>query len=178
MLLAGAAGSGKSTTALAGVLAGLDYAGDDYVVLNLADEPPSAHSLYGTAKFAPATMTLLPELADGFGTVAGADGEKLVVDLAGTWPSRMRAAVPLNAIVLPTVRGQSRPQLVPCSAARALRALAPTTINQLPSVGGSALAPLGELVRRVPAYSLELGGSPAAAAGALVALLDDLGDDA
>ena len=62
MLLAGPAGSGKSTTALACVLAGLDYCGDDYVVLDLRGATPTAHSIYGTAKVVPSTAALLPEL--------------------------------------------------------------------------------------------------------------------
>jgi hypothetical protein len=174
MLLAGAAGAGKSTTALACVLAGLDYAGDDYVVLDLGGSQPLAHSIYGTAKIAPSARALLPGLATRLGEVAGEDREKLVVDLAASWPQQMRASVPVGALVLPSLGGRRRPQLTPCSPGQALRALAPTTINQLPSVGGSALAPLSELVRRVPAYSLELGDSPAAAAAVLVALLEEL----
>ena len=179
MLLAGAAGSGKSTTAMACVLAGLGYAGDDYVVVDVGDEQLRAHSLYGTAKLAPSSTSLLPELACRFPAVAGTDGEKLVVDLAGSFPAQMRPAVALSTIVVPSVRpGLSQPRLARCSAATALRALAPTTIHQLPSVGGSALAPLAALVRRVPAYTLELGGSPHAAATALTSLLEELGDAA
>jgi hypothetical protein len=175
MLLAGAAGSGKSTTAMACVLAGLDYAGDDYVVVDVGEDPLRAHSLYGTAKFDTTTTTLLPELAAHVPAGAGRDGEKLVLDLAGTWPRQMRAAVALSAIVVPSVRpGLAQPRLTRCSPAQALRALAPTTIHQLPSVGGATLAPLAALVRRVPAYALELGGPPQAAATALISLLEEL----
>jgi hypothetical protein len=46
---------------------------------------------------------------------------------------------------------------MPTSAAEALRALAPTTIYQLPSNGGRALGQLAELVRRVKAFSLAIG---------------------
>lgn len=179
MLLAGAAGSGKSTTAMACVLAGLGYAGDDYVVVDVGAQPPRAYSLYGTAKLVAGTAILLPELACRFPAVAGTDGEKLVVDLAGTWPAQMRPEVALSAIVVPSVRpGLAEPRLTRCSPAHALRALAPTTIHQLPSVGGSALAPLAALVRTVPAYALELGGPPHAAATALISLLKELGDTA
>jgi hypothetical protein len=174
MLLAGGAGAGKSTTALACVLAGLDYAGDDYVVLDLRGATPTAHSIYGTAKVVPSTTALLPELAARFPEVAGEDREKLVVDLAGTWAERMRASIPVSVVVLPVMRSGPRATLTPCSPATALRALAPTTIHQLPSVGGSALAQLSELVRRVPAYSLGLGSSPQAAAAVLVSMLEEL----
>ena len=174
MLLAGGAGAGKSTTALACVIAGLDYAGDDYVVLDLRGATPIAHSVYGTAKVVPNTTALLPELAARVPEVAGEDREKLVVDLAGTWAERMRASIPVSVVVLPVVRGAQRSRLTRCSPAAALRALAPTTIHQLPSVGGSALAQLAELVRRVPAYSLELGSSPQEAATVLASMLEEL----
>jgi len=49
VLLVGRGGSGKSTTAIACVDAGMEYVGDDYVLLTRDDEP-LAHSLYNSAK--------------------------------------------------------------------------------------------------------------------------------
>ena len=49
VLLAGRGGSGKSTTALACISAGLLYASDDYCLV-AADPAPYAYSLYNTAK--------------------------------------------------------------------------------------------------------------------------------
>lgn len=61
-LLAGPSGSGKSTLALASMHAGLECAGDDYVVLEQTAAGPIAHSLYATAKVTDATRVRWPEL--------------------------------------------------------------------------------------------------------------------
>ena len=49
VLLAGRGGSGKSTTAICCVDAGMEYVGDDYVLLTRTPTP-TAHSLYNSAK--------------------------------------------------------------------------------------------------------------------------------
>ncbi len=165
VLLAGAGGSGKSTTSIAALLAGLQFAGDDYVLVDLARDPVRAHSIYGTAKLTPASATLL----EGLPSVAvGRDGEKAVLDVAAVHPDRLVADLALDAIVLPRVVAPGPTRLVRATAADALRALAPTTVLQLPPDGGSALGPLAALSRRLPVWHLELGGDPAAAV-ALVA---------
>jgi DNA polymerase III delta prime subunit len=61
VLLAGPAGSGKTTTALACLEAGMGYLGDDYVVIT-GGARPRAYSLYATAKAASETLALLPGL--------------------------------------------------------------------------------------------------------------------
>ena len=60
VLLAGAGGSGKSTTALACALAGLGYLGDDYCAV----EPGAGkvHMVYQTAKLFRPTLDMLPAL--------------------------------------------------------------------------------------------------------------------
>ena len=171
VLLAGPGGSGKSTSALAAVLAGFDYVGDDYVLLDLNGELPIAHRLYATAKLDPATGSLLPELRDALSDVEGFDGEKAIVSIGTLYPERLRASIPLRAIVLPRIAGGGKGALRAGSPADALRALGPSTIHQAPYDGGSALRPLGELVRRLPIHVLELG-DPAAVPPLLADLID------
>ena len=77
--------------------------------------------------------------------------------------------MPLTAIVLPSV-GTGEPELTRVSGAEALRALAPSTIFQLPPTA-IPLAPLGGLVRSVPSYRLRLGADPGAAAALVRELL-------
>ena len=73
-----------------------------------------------------------------------------------TSPGQLASGLPVKAVVVTTVRGRGETRLVPASPVKALLALAPTTIYQLPRNGG-ALGPLAELVRRVPSFTLELG---------------------
>ena len=161
-LLVGPGGSGKSTLALACLRAGLGYVGDDYVFL-VADGGPVAHALYGTAKADDRTLDLVGGLRRAF-PPQGADGEKAVLRVDPVRPS-----APLTAVVLPSL-GAGGPELEPVSGAEALRALAPSTIFQLPPTA-VPLAPLGELVRSVPSYRLALGPDPAAAASLVEELL-------
>jgi hypothetical protein len=62
VLLAGRGGSGKSTTALACLIDGFEFAADDYCAL-AATQPACAHSLYCSAKLAADNRVRLPGLA-------------------------------------------------------------------------------------------------------------------
>ena len=176
VLLTGPKGSGKSTSAVAALLAGCDFLGDDYVLVEPARTPPVAHSIYATAKLAAPAAALLSNLPPGLlGPLPGAD-EKHVIDVAQlAGPGRLRNSIPIAAIVLPRVRPGAPTTARPVSAGDALRALAPTTVFQSPRRDGLALRPLAELARRVPAYTLELGGDPADVGPALSRLLDRAG---
>lgn len=153
-LLAGPGGSGKSTTALAGLTGGLGYLGDDYVVMHRdAAGRPTVHLLYASAKLTEASLDLLPQLrplAEGPGTF----DDKAVLPLAGPG---ITAAAPLVATILPRVGTDSASRWEPAPAARALAALAPTTLFQLPGAGAGSLARLAAVARAVPAFTLHLG---------------------
>lgn len=169
LILAGAGGSGKSTTAVACAAAGMRYLGDDYVLLETAGEPV-VHSLYQTAKLTDASLALLPAL-ERLPRSSAADERKRVLDLSRAFPGCVVERLPVRAIVLPQLSDRGETQLTPASPAAALRALAPTTIFQLPSNGGVALAQLARLARRVPAYRLQIRrGAPRV--GAVAQLLE------
>ena len=165
VLLGGRGGSGKSTTALGCLAAGMDYAGDDQVLV----DPGSAmvHGLYATAKILPATIARFAALAPLFAEARRPlRGEKTVGFLAGRPGVGARFA--LRAILLPRVTG-GEARLTPLPAGETLRALAPSTILQ--STGTAAtLAALARLTARVPGYRLELGDDPTL----LPALIDRL----
>jgi hypothetical protein len=155
VLLAGAGGSGKSTTAVACAAAGLRYAGDDYVLLETAGRPV-VHSLYTSAKLTATSLAILSPLGPTL-LPGSIEDEKRVINMARAFPHGIARSLPVQAIVLPQVTRGEPARLVRASAAQALRALAPTTIYQLPSNGGRALGQFAELVRRVPAYTLAIG---------------------
>jgi hypothetical protein len=76
--------------------------------------------------------------------------------------------------VLPTITGGPRTRAVPASRAAALTALAPSTVFQLHTAGSEALQYMAQLVRRVPAYVLELGSDVPEIPGVILDLLDQL----
>jgi len=160
VLLTGPGGSGKSTSAIAACQAGYDYLGDDYVLVDLAGPQPVAHSLYATAKLAPAAASLLPALSYALDRHTAPDGAKLVIDMGQVRPGGLGTSARIVGIVLPQRDPGGRTRLRRASAGAALQALAPSTVFQAPRRDGAAFASLAELARSVPAHVLGLGGTP------------------
>ena len=173
-LVVGRSGSGKSTTALACLLAGLAYAGDDYVLVG-TDPEPTVYSLYCSGKLEPDHVARFPELAPSITNADRLATEKAVVFASDRFADRLRPSLPLRAVVLPEVVGD-RPGTTVARAPRAaaLAALAPSTILQLPGAGEAALRTAGDVVRAVPAFSLRIGSDVAGIGPAVRDLLSEV----
>jgi hypothetical protein len=170
VLLVGASGSGKSTVALAAVDRGLDYVGDDYVLLR-GGATPLAYNLFGTAKLDDGHRPRFPHLWDLAATpeTPGSD-EKAVLDVGAHWPDALAEMLPVRAIVVPQIRG-GRASIRPIPSAAAFRAAAPSTALQLPYEAGETLRLLAEVCRNLPCFSLGVGDRPAELADAVERLL-------
>jgi hypothetical protein len=153
-LLAGMGGAGKSTTALACMLAGFDYLGDDYCAVEPA--AGKVHMVYRTAKLSRATLDMLPALVDVIENRDRIDEEKGVIFCQGE-DMRLARSAELSAILLPCVGAGSSTVLCPATRDEAMRAILPSTIVGL--MGGTSVTPrlIMELVRSVPAFHLALG---------------------
>ena len=159
VLLAGRGGSGKSTTALRCLEAGLGYVADDYCVVSVGP-PPQAFSMYNTAKVnGSADLEQLPRFRPMVENPDAAGDEKLMMFLARHVPELLVRSFPIEAILVPVV-GDGPTSLDAISPATALRALGPTTLLQRPGSDGAALRAMGALVRSVPSYELRLGSHP------------------
>ena len=172
VLLVGAGGSGKSTSALSCLTSDLLYAGDDYVGIELAPEP-RVLSLYSSGKLEPGHATLLPHLPAPSFAGDGALEEKSVFYVADAFPERMTTGFPLRAIIAPRVEGDE-PRVSARSAVQVLAALAPSTLLQLVPAGQEALSAMAALLQRIPAFGLEVGGPTSLIPPALASLLRDL----
>jgi hypothetical protein len=166
VLLAGPGGAGKSTLAASCVEAGMDYVGDDYVLLRSGD-PARAYAVYGTAKLNPRSLEIVPGLGPGR---AYADEDKAVIDVAALRPARIRRSVSVEAVVLPRIAPGGRTELHPVPASVPFRALAVTTVFQGSDNAGAAMSLLGEVVESVPCYELRIGANPHRAPELLTAL--------
>jgi hypothetical protein len=172
VLMSGPSGAGKSVTALAALAAGMRYAGDDHILVSL-DPEPVAHSLYSLARVHAPDLERIPALRSAFvGWMDGAHAAKAVIDTHRIGPDAVVGRVPLSALVIPEPTTSGRTRLRPISAVEALRRIAPSTIFLIAQEPRALMAAMGELVKRLPAYSLELGGDPAQAARELQALCD------
>jgi hypothetical protein len=172
VLLVGAGGSGKSTSALSCLTSDLLYAGDDYVAVELEPEP-HVLSLFCSGKLEPDHSTLLPHLPSPSFAGDGALEEKSVFYVAERFPDRMCRGFPLRAIVAPRVQG-SEPQVSPRGPAQVLAALAPSTLLQLVPARQEALSSMAGLLSSIPAFGLEVGGPTDLIPPTIERLLDEL----
>lgn len=173
VLLVGAGGSGKSTTALASLVdERLGYAGDDYVAVDGGD-PCAVYSLYCSGKVHRDDLHRLPHIEPALADGVRPD-EKAVFYVERAFPGRATEGFPLRAILVPRVADRRAARFRPIPQAAALAALAPSTIFQLHPPAGKALAYMGELVRKVPTFVLELGSDVETIPAELVRLLDQV----
>ncbi len=168
LLLVGPGGSGKSTTALLCRASGLEHFADDYALVSGAPRP-AVHRLYGTAKLAPSSPAL-PGIGARLERAGSADGKTLFL-LPPAPGGGDTSSFALRALVVPRVAGHGETFVLPLPPGEAFRALAPSTVFQLPGAGAASLASLAALVKSVPCFALSLGGDPAQAASAVAGLL-------
>ena len=167
-LLVGRSGSGKSTTALSCVGTCLQYLGDDTSLIEPGLQP-MVHSLFSSGKADPRSMSMLPYLAGEFEPALNDD--KSVVFLAKQHASALLTSAPLRAIVVPVIGGNGRWEASPVAPEIALRALAPSTIFQMPGGRAESLSRMAALVRAIPCWTLRLGSDTDAAAPALLDII-------
>ena len=158
-LLAGSGGSGKSTTALRCLRAGMLYAGDDYCAVDLKS-PAHVHSIYNTAKLLPQDVDRFPELRARIWnpqSLLKNSPDKAVFFVAEAVPALVSPGFPLRAIVVPRITGGTDTYLTPSGPAAALAALAPSTIGQLQCAGQPDMDRIAAIASALPVYTLHLG---------------------
>ena len=154
-LLVGKGGSGKSTTALTCLLAGLNYLGDDYILVDT--ECCQVHSLYNTAKLVPDNLFRLPALGAYVSNQATMAEDKAILFLHDIYPEQLAVESPLHVILIPVVTGRVESEIIPAPAVAAFRALAPSTMLQATDASQEDLAKLARMVKSVPTYYLHAG---------------------
>jgi hypothetical protein len=149
VVIAGASGAGKSTTALTCLSAGLRILGDDACAVRL-DPEPTAYSVYSRAKLEPDALARVPSLAPLI--VACNEGQTLIDP-----GDRHVAQAPLRAVLLPRITGEPASKVVPVSERDAVHALLASVVHQGVGLVDGTLAALTGLARRVPCLRFELG---------------------
>jgi hypothetical protein len=175
VLLTGKGGSGKSTSALACLQAGMRYAGDDYVLLGLDGAGPYVHSLYNTGKLDGEHVQRFPHLLKGIDNPSRLSSEKALVFLPDLFPEGMSGGFPVRAILLPQVTGGRKTRMRRISAVEGLSALAPTTIRQLAWANEADFHFMARFSKAVPSFRMELGEDIAGIPDAVMTLLAELG---
>lgn len=174
VLLTGKGGSGKSTTALASLATSLQYVSDDYCAFSTASGP-EVLSIYNTGKLRDEDdLARQPHFEPWVVNSDRAGDQKYLMYLAEHAPERLLLRAPLRAIVLPRVAAVDTPRLEPTSAVATLKALAPTSMFQLPGADGATFAHMAALVRQLPCYRLDCSPDLTATARVLEDLVADL----
>jgi len=158
VLLTGRSGAGKSTMAIACADAGMDYVGDDYVLLERSPRP-MAHALYNSAKMhadflARAFPHWLPRVSGSIGPE-----KKSLMFLRECMPASVVNCLPITCVMLPKISGGRTAQLRETTPIEGLLALAPSTIFQLPGARTSALPFFRRWIGDLPVYDLLTGDS-------------------
>jgi hypothetical protein len=171
LLLGGKGGVGKSNSALACLLGGLDFLSDDFCAV-VSHPEPTAYSLYATARTRRSDFARLPALAQLAHQFDQSPQDKELYLLAAHFPRQMVASCRLKAILIPNVDSGRCIGLEPISSTETLLALAPVTTTLLPDADSEVLANLGALARALPAYRFHLGDNSARIPGFVRSFLD------
>ena len=172
VLLCGEGGAGKSGTTLGGMLQGLASVGDDYVVLDLADERPTAWPVARLMKQDAGGLARLGLDPATLRAVGPNWQDKYEIDTNALPPGSRVQRLPLVALVLPRLTGG------PCRVRRAtgreaMVAFAPSNLRQLPGGFETGMAFMARVVRALPAYHLDLSADPAEVAAAIRGIIEE-----
>lgn len=166
VLLVGHSGAGKSTTALSGLLHGLQFVGDDYVALaDAGRDGIRVHALYRGCKLTTEALQRLPQLAP-WQVQAVRTGDKNVVILDESCGA-LAGSLRVQAIVRPVVADAAHTHFEAVTPLSLLGEFAGSTVMQMPGTGQPMLRALTAICRKLPAYRMHMSRDPAEVAASL-----------
>ncbi|WOO42685.1 hypothetical protein [Rubellicoccus peritrichatus] len=154
-LLVGKSGSGKSTTSLSALASGMQFLGEDYVLVNAGD-PIEVYSLFCSAKARSSTFEQL-NINDGqtFPLNIEENSRRLTY-LDENYADQLVDKLPVRTLLLPSVDHSDQPHFSPMTTGELLTALAPSCLFQIPCNRPAALKKITQLVKRLPCYRFHL----------------------
>ncbi|MEJ2146330.1 MAG: hypothetical protein P8020_14455 [Acidobacteriota bacterium] len=156
VLLAGLAGSGKSSTGISCLLEGLEYLGDDHCLLERNGDL-YAHCVYSSGKLEKSFIRGFPALLPHAVMSDQPDARKAVVYLASLFPHRIRSMSRVKAIVTPILSREETTRVVPTELPPVFRSLATSFLVQTPGAGRAELRNFRDFLEGIPAYRLHIG---------------------
>jgi len=169
VLITAKGGSGKTTTALACFLEGMNYLSDDYVAIDC--ETRMAYSLFNSAMLTNDNLVRFPVFDAHVQNPTRAESIKALVYLHQFHPDRLCRQAPLKAILIPQVMNTPLTTIVPTSRVHALMAIAPT-IRSLRNYEQEKLSAAKRLAESVPCFELQLGSDMQDVAATVRTFLD------
>lgn len=173
ILLLGHGGAGKSATCLAGIAAGLQSVGDDYVALG-GSTPPAARPLFRLVKQDRAGIARLIGLSERTAALPENWRGKVEFDPGRMFPDCFADQLRIDAIVLPHIARVAVPRFLRTSGGEAMRSLMRSNIYQFPGEPDDGFEYYGTLLRGLPVYRLELSENAVDNGTALADFVADL----
>jgi hypothetical protein len=171
VLLPGTSGAGKSTLTAALLSVGAGFLSDDIVFLQ-----PDTHGVQVLAfadelDVTDTTAAMFPELADLVGAPAPPGRPKHQVRAEDRFDSERVDQARAIALVLPTISDGAGSSLREADTSELLATLAPNVLLTEPASSQRHFDALAALVDSVPAYQLDMGSDPTAAARTVLTAL-------
>jgi len=156
VLLAGKSGSGKSTTSLSCMKAGMSYLSEDYCLLT--DLPDIwVHTIYNSAKIEERTLQQFPELEKQIENPHRKKGDKGFLFHSKFQPEKILQAAPLKALLTLKIEARKESYLEPIFPDEAIGPLSISTMWQLTHTGPTVFNHLKRVAQSLPCYRLHLG---------------------
>ncbi len=156
VLLAGAGGAGKSSTALACLLhSDLAFLGDDLCLIRRDAHAVTVHSLYNSTKLLPHDVARFAQGLRPYDDSSRGDGKPTFYAFPAL-RKRLAISRPLKAVLLLRVHDSAETYVEPAGAGEAWKAVGPSTLALVPS-DASGFQWLADLVSDLPAWRLSLG---------------------
>ncbi len=156
LILVGAGGSGKSGTVIGGIAHGLESVGDDYVLIGYDESAIHAYPLFKTLKQDRQGIARLGLQARISTTHSTNWQDKFEFECAEIAGRSLANQLRIGAIVIPKITDASTTTIRPIPKNRAMLALAPTGLFQMPGERDSGVTFFSDMVRRVPSFELAL----------------------
>jgi hypothetical protein len=156
VLIPGRGGSGKSSTAMACLLAGMDFIADDYLAVAMEPEP-RAYRLYTTAKLDSHSLKLYPDLAARCRAIHQPGFGKVVLFLEEGYREQLKESLLLNLVLKPWISAVPETMVGPTEPPEIERALASETLAHLPHAGVRTVEFLNRVSHEIPGAAIYLG---------------------
>lgn len=126
VILTAKGGSGKSTSSLACIQHGLNYAGDDFLLVDSKD--CTAYSLYNVAKLELQQFEMFKELKPFIENLESTPKEKGQVFLPKIYPDQICNQFKIKALLIPVFSKEKDTSVFKCAKSDAIKALVPSSI--------------------------------------------------
>jgi hypothetical protein len=156
VLFVGNAGTGKSGMALAGLSVGLSTVGDDYLSVGNEAGEVVARPLYRIIKQDRLGLSRVPQLAAKAGCLAVNWKGKVELDPEHYFPTAFADRLEVKAIAIPRIAQARTPSLAETGKGEAMRALMRSNLHQFPGEGDDGMAFYGDVLRRLPVFTIDL----------------------